>query len=120
MIEVEELGRRVYVEMTNDHGAESVCRELLGERADSLDEFDRLGYVVAFVSAWATLRIEEPGLAEAELAERAARAADMCFRAQNTIGGWEAMAAGEPSDRGQKLIEWIETLPETPEPGVTA
>ena len=120
MIGVEDLGRRIYLEMTNDHGVESACREHLEERAESLDEFDRLGYAVAFVTAWATLRAEQPALTEAELAESAAGAADMCFRAQYTVGGWEAMVAGAPSEKGQEILDWISSLPEVPGSEVTA
>ena len=121
MIGVEELGRRVYAEMTNDHGVESALREALAKQP-ALDEFDRFGYAIAFVLAWASVRAESPELTDSDAAEAATATADLSMRAQNTVGGWDAMAAGEPG-KDITVLEWlnsIPTAPKKPEPGVTA
>jgi hypothetical protein len=93
-----ELGRRVYAETTNDFGVEASAREALGERRDVLDEFDRVGFAVAFALAWGHAAESDPSLSEGELAELAAEAADLALRAGRTPGGWEAMAAGACSE----------------------
>ena len=118
LIGVEELGRRIYAEMTNDHGVESALRESLRAREPALDEFDRFGYAVAFVLAWATVRADSPELNEGEVADAAAAAADVSMRAQHTLGGWDAMVAGGSSEKGLTVLEWLNSIPTAP--GVAA
>lgn len=97
------LGRRVYADVTNDHGVEGALREALSERCDSLDEFDRLGFAVAFGLAWAYAASGKPARGDAELADLATRAADLSLRAEHTSGGWEAMMSGA----SPALDEWF-------------
>ena len=115
MIGVEELGRRIYAEMTNDHGVESALRESLKAREPTLDEFDRFGYAVAFVLAWAAVRADSPELTDGKVADAAAAAADVSMRAQYTLGGWDAMVAGDSSEKGLTVLEWLNSIPTAPE-----
>ena len=93
-----ELGRRVYAETTNDFGVEASAREALSERSGVLDDFDRVGFAVAFALAWGHAAESDPSLTEAELRELAAEAADLSLRAGHTPGGWEAMMGGAGSE----------------------
>ena len=94
----QELGRRVHAAVTNDFGVEASAREALAERRDYLDEFDRVGFTVAFTLAWGQAMADDPTLVEEELSKLAAEAADLSLRAGHTPGGWEAMLAGAGSE----------------------
>jgi hypothetical protein len=94
----QELGRRVHAEVTNDFGVEASAREALGERRDLLDQFDQVGFTVAFALAWGHASANDPTLPEEELSRLAADAADLSLRAGHTPGGWEAMVAGAGSE----------------------
>ena len=114
MIGVEEVGRRAYAEMTNDHGVESALRESLKEREPAFDEFDRFGFAVAFVLAWATARADSPEWTDGKLADAAAGAADLSLKALHTRGGWDAMAAGGSPEKGLTVLEWLNSIPTAP------
>ena len=101
--------------MTDDHGVE----EALKTREPIFDEHDRLGFGVAFVLAWGTVRAEAPALPDGQVADAAAEAADLSLKAQYTRGGWDAMVAGATSEKGLTVLEWLNSIPTVP-PGVTA
>ena len=101
-----ELGRRIHAETTNDFGVEASAREALGERRDVLDDFDRVGFAVAFALAWGHAAENDPSLTEGELAAIAAEVADLSLRAGHTPGGWEAMLAGA----GSELDPWSDVV----------
>ena len=100
------LGRRVYAETTNDFGVEASAREALSDRSDVLDDFDRVGFTVAFALAWGHAAESDPSLTEEELGELAAAVADLSLRAGHTPGGWEAMIAGA----GSELEPWADVV----------
>lgn len=79
------------------------------------DEFDRFGYAVAFVLAWANAKADSPQLTDGELADVATDAADLSLRALNTRGGWDAMVAGASSDKNLTVLEWLNSIPTAPE-----
>ena len=111
MIGVDALGRRVYAEMSNDHGIESALRESLKARGPVLDEFDKLGYSVAFTVAWVLAKEEAPEASDGQLAETAEGAADLALRAQHTRGGWEAMSSGAQPEKSLTLVDWLRSIP---------
>jgi hypothetical protein len=96
-LEEQELSRRVYAEISNDFGVEASAREALSVRRDVLDEFDQVGFAIAFAFAWGHAAASNPSITEGELGKLAADAADISLRAAHTHGGWEAMLAGAAS-----------------------
>lgn len=103
-----ETGRRVAAQNGNDWGPATAGRAALAEYEEAngaLDDFDRAEWLVGYGLAWAIALADNPYEGDAELAAIAAEATRLSLKATGTVGGWEAMERGEPTEAsGQKAV----------------